>query len=314
MLQRQRGSVIVFIVAIISVIVLVIVLGGASLQSQKELNNLPQLKDTYLDRAKDQLELWYRKNALRLDNPVGGSCAYNPSETEIFRDAGLSREYGVRIQLSPCMQDQELVYRDISIWLPAIGFADTAQFVQQGSIHIFQPGNTSTKYRIISGRTIETKMMAETRTMLSELARLLEARFKAKIERDPSHDLRVNHFKAQDCEAPLIVDGMYEEIPCTIASPSDPTSDAYLILDDTGFDSLKLEQILSISKNGVRDSWGQYIVFNNYLKGGANPDPCVSLGDGTEEPNPNKPPYSMLLQTVTPWGEPITICPIQPVN
>ena len=84
-----------------------------------------------------------------------------------------------------------------------------------------------------------------------------------------------------------------------------------MLLDEANYDYLKLGPLVSLNRSELRDAWGQNIVFNNVLKvySATEKDACVPEGG-----YPETPPYTMMLQSISPWGLPITVCPIQPVN
>ena len=281
--RQQKGSVLIILVAIISIFVLLLIVGQSSLRAQKEANTLPEKQQKYLDHAKERLDLWYRQNAIRLDNVVGGTCPYTLTEEEVLLQASITPDYGVRVNISPCMSDGLLVYRDVAIWIPTKGFPDNSgfQLIAASNLYVFQPSDARVQYRLTAGKDIEARMVNETRTMLTRLANTLEFRFKSRIEADPSHDLRLNHFRPVDCAVPLD-----EDIPCTSQEPRDPNSDSYMLLDEANYDYLKLGPLVSLNRSELRDAWGQNIVFNNVLKvySATEKDACVPEGGYPETP------------------------------
>ena len=154
-------------------------------------------------------------------------------------------------------------------------------------------------------------MVADTRAQLQEMARAFELRVKSKIDGDSTRDLGVNHFRSLSCDPVFI---MAEEIPCSSIINGNAGANAYAILDDNAFKILKLAKLASISQSMNRDSWGQYIVFNNILDDAGNV--CLPEDDlsATAASRNSRPPYRMMLQTITPWGAEITVCAVQPVN
>lgn len=293
--KNQRGSALIVIVTVVAVILLLILVGGISVYTKEIANLEPTSKAAYLNNAEKAIALWYRKNALRIDAPGGGVCI-PITEEDLFKETMLIPEFGARMDISPCLDTHAptVVHRNIAIWIPAKGIQDAS--IINPLTGSFKPSNSEVQYRLIDGHLIEAKMVAETRAMLQEIGRALELRFKAKIDGDPDRDLGINHFMAVDCNNPGA-----DEIPC-----AGTLSDPYAILDQATLDTLKLAQFASVSHNMNRDSWGQYIVFNNRLE-----DSNSCLPEGVLD---NRPPYRMMLQSITPWGTEITICPVQPVN
>ena len=290
--RKQRGSAVIIITSVAAVVLLILLLGNMSLFTRELNNEAPALQTAYLNKAQNALEQWYRKNARLIDDVA---CpAY--TEDQLFAQTMIQKEFGAKMEITPCLSiDGPLIkYRNVTIWIPAVGIPDTGTHGVSG---VFQPGNNQVVYRTISGKGIEANLVAETRGTLLEMARALESRFKSKIEGDPDRDLRINYFKPMNCLYP-----MGDEIPCS----SSISSDGYAPLSDGTFSALKLAELSSISQSAIRDSWGQPIVFNNVVMEPGNK--CVPSGD------PNTPPFAMMLTTKAPWGADITVCPVQPVN
>lgn len=310
MYKNQRGSALIFIVAVVAVILLLILVGNIALYTRDAANMQPATKAAYLAKAEQAVALWYRKNAARIDAPaVGGICPSFTSD-QLFKETMLAADFDARIEMTPCLdvQGPSVIFRNIAIWIPTTGVQDTSSFSAGG---LFRPGNSEVQYRVVNGHAIEAQMVSETRTQLQEIARALELRVKAKIDGDSSRDLATNHFRSMSCDAGQMLP---EEIPCSSLINGGAGADAYAILDDNAFRTLKLAQLASVSQSMNRDSWGQYIVFNNVLDDAGNaclPEDTFSATPATRN---SRPPYRMMLQTITPWGAAITVCPVQPIN
>lgn len=310
MYKNQRGSALIFIVTVVAVVLLLILVGNIAVFTKEAANTQPASKAAYLANAERAISLWYRKNAARIDAPDAGGMCPNFPQDQLFRETMLTPDFGARIEITPCLdvQGPSVVYRNVAIWIPSAGVQDTSAFSATG---IFRPGNSEVQYRLVNGHAIEAEMVAETRAQLQEMSRALELRVKAKIDGDSDHDLGVNHFRSLSCDTSQM---MPEEIPCSSIINGGPGNSAYAILDDNAFKTLKLAQLASISQSMNRDSWGQYIVFNNILDDAGNAClPEDGVGSTVDTRN-NRPPYRMMLQTITPWGAEITVCPVQPVN
>lgn len=309
MYKNQRGSALIFIVTVVAVVLLLILVGNIAVFTKDAANRQPASKAAYLAQAEQAIALWYRKNALRIDVPTGGVCPAF-TQDELFKETMLTPDFGARMKITPCLdvQGPGVIYRNVAIWIPSTSVQDTSAFSASG---IFRPGNSEVEYRMVSGHAIEAQMVAETRAQLQEIARALELRVKAKIDGDSDHDLGVNHFRSLSCNLGEI---MPEEIPCSSAINGGPGSSGYAVLDDDAFKTLKLAQLASVSQSMNRDSWGQFIVFNNILNDAGNVCLPEDSASATPESRNSRPPYRMMLQTITPWGAEITVCPVQPVN
>lgn len=314
--KNQRGSALIFIVSVVAVVLLLILVGTIAVYTKEAANMQPASKAAYLARAEQAVSLWYRKNAARIDAPVAGGFCPAFTEEQLLKETMLTPEFGARIEITPCLdvQGPSVIFRNVAIWIPAAGVQDTSSFSASG---VFRPGNSEVQYRLVNGHAIEAQMVSETRTQLQEIARSLELRVKAKIDGDSTHDLGINHFRSMSCELttdPNHPQQLPEEIPCSSIINGGPSSSAYAILDDNAFKTLKLAQLASVSQSMNRDSWGQYIVFNNVLDDAGNACLPEDTPSDTPATRNSRPPYRMMLQTITPWGAEITVCPVQPVN
>lgn len=310
MYKNQRGSALIGIVTVVAVVLLLILVGNIAVYTKEAANTQPASKAAYLDQAEKAVAAWYRKNASRIyASAANGLCPTFTSE-QLFKETMLTPDFGARIQITPCLdvQGPSIIYRNLAVWIPAAGIADTSSFSAAGA---FRPGNSAVQYRVVSGHGIGATMVAETRAQLQEMARAFELRFKSKIDSDSTRDLGVNHFRSLSCDPGVIMD---EEIPCSSIINGNAGANAYAILDDNAFKILKLAKLASISQSMNRDSWGRYIVFNNILDDAGNV--CLPEDDfaATAASRNSRPPYRMMLKTRTPWGTDITVCAVQPVN
>ena len=309
--KNQRGSALIIIVAIVAVVLLLILVGNIAVFTKDAANQLPTNKAEYLAKAEQAIAVWYRKNAIRIDAPDAGGTCPAFTEEQLFAETMLTRDFGARMTITPCLdvQGPSVIYRNVAIWIPAAAVQDTSGFTVSG---VFRPGNSQVQYRLVNGHAIEAQMVAETRSQLQEMARAFELRVKAKIDGDPDRDLGINHFRSMSCD---LGEMLPEEIPCSAAiNGGGSGASGYVVLDDNAFKTLKLAQLTSISQSMSRDSWGQYIVFNNVLDDAGNVCLPEDTTTSTAATRNSRPPYRMMLQTITPWGAEITVCPVQPVN
>lgn len=310
MYKNQRGSALIFIVTVVAVILLLILVGNIAVYTKEASNMQPANKAAYLIRAEQAVALWYRKNASRIDAPNAGGICPTFTSAQLFQETMLTPDFDARIEMTPCLdvQGPAVISRNVAIWIPTAGVQDTSSFSAGG---VFRPGNSEVQYRVVNGHAIESQMVAETRAQLQEMSRAFELRVKAKIDGDSSRDLGVNHFRSMSCENGQILP---EEIPCSSTINGGAGANAYLVLDDIAFKRLKLAKLASVSQSMNRDSWGQYIVFNNVLDDAGNACLPEDTTADTAATRNSRPPYRMMLQTITPWGAEITVCPVQPVN
>ena len=76
--------------------------------------------------------------------------------------------------------------------------------------------------------------------------------------------------------------------------------------------ALKLAGHALLPQSMNKDAWGRNILIANKLSKPTSTDvhPCLT----EDEPNPDYPPYRMMLQSITPWGKVVTVCPVQSIN
>ena len=303
---------------VVATIWLVFLLGNIALHAKSQNNELPAKRRVFLDRAEEAIRIWYRKNALTIDN----TACRDYTEKELFEETMVTHEYGVRMLITPCAQSvamsekrgNEIQYRNVAIWIPADGsFADPDTSGFTDDFTGFRPHNSLVQYRLIEGYAIEAKMTAETKAQLSEMARLLELWARAKTDNDPERDISLNYFVAYDCD-----NEKEGEIPCfrdtNTVTEAGKTIMVGEELKDPNEDgrALKLAGHALLPQSMNRDAWGRYILIANKLTRPTATDvhPCLT----EDEPNPDYPPYRMMLQSITPWGKVVTVCPVQSIN
>lgn len=286
----QEGSVLIMLVFLASIVAFFIIVSNASIFSRDFNNTLDIRKKEYLDTAVQKLESWYYKNAAIIDSTTSPVVI---TEDQLFKETGLSRMYGARISITPIQftAGAPLAYRNIAIWIPAFGVADTSSFTGGG---VFLPNHAQTMYSVINGQKVEGDLMLQTQKVMKNAARLLEQRYKAKFETDPVHNLRVNYFASIDCS-----NVGAEEIPCT--STIDPAT-GWVSLTSS---NLKLWENSGISTVTGTDGWGHQIYFSNDNQ----------LGTILNNPANNiDTPYYAVLKAVTPWNTIVYMYAMQPLN
>lgn len=308
--RRERGSALIILTTVVATILLVFLIGNIALHAKSQNNDLPAKQRVFLDRSEEAIRLWYQKNAGSID----GDACKDYTEKELFEATMVPYEHGARISITPCAETiamsakrgNEIQYRNVAIWIPAAGsFADPDTSGFTNDFTGFRPHNSLVQYRFVEGHAIEAKMVADTKNQLTEMARLFELWARAKTDNDPERDISMNYFAAYDCDNPK--DG---EIPCFVEQSGMIGEE----LKDPGEDSkaLKLATHALLPQSMNRDAWNRNILIANKLTApsGTNLHPCLT----EDQPNPNYPPYRMMLQSITPWGKVITVCPVQSVN
>lgn len=299
--RSQNGSVVITLVMAAAVVALLFVVANITLNAREFSNTLAARKQQYIENTAKRLEDWYTKNAAVIDRfPVTPAF----TEEDLFNAAGVVKMFDARIQITDLIGEPStnLYYRNIVVWIPAPNVVDNSAF---NGLGVFIPAFQQTQYRIINGRVIEGQLIGATQNKMRELARLLEARSKAKFEMDPLHDARTNYFRAQYCSLPNS-----EEIPCTTS-----------INNTTGWvpisePALKLNQLATMNPALATDGWGGRIEFNNinqstYDTGlpGCNTD--TTLTADTEEGDP---PFLAGVRSQTPWGTVLCMRAVQSIN
>lgn len=284
----QSGSALIMLVFLASIVAFFIIVSNAALFSREFNNTLDIRKKEYIEDAQKKLELWYFKNARLIDNTV------NPitiTEEQLFQEAALPRMYGARIAITNLnyQPGSPLAYRNIAIWIPAFGVADTSTFNGAG---IFIPNHAQTMYAVVNGQKVEGELVMQTQKVLKDIAKVLEQRFKAKFETDPIHNVRVNYFASINCGAPTT-----DEIPCT----SSFSANGWVPLTDT---SLNLWYAAGVNQSMGTDAWGGPIYYNNSTTPANNVDA----------------PYQAVLRAYPPWAnstnpaKTIDVYAMQPLN
>jgi hypothetical protein len=253
-----------------------------------------------------------------------------------------------------------------------------SQTPDQMTLYIDPAYSDSIKYAVIDGFVIQKKKMGETISYLTTVSKMLEARFKAKFEADPFHNIGWNHFRPgqvviPDSYATMGADqavsngatinvgalAAEDELPETIrcvcsadsmtSGPNCGLSTPYLRKDNTVFDgrwtlgsgsmlnsfyrpmgymeigsdqlcgpawaaSGTITQSMQKLLGGnfpQNDAWGNPIMISNKT----GPDPATAS-------NPNyggsgatsKPPFTIPVIALSPWGTTIVVNALQPVN
>lgn len=119
--QGERGSALIIMTTVVATILLIFLLGNIALHAKSQNNELPAKRRVFLDRAEEAIRIWYRKNALTIDNV---NCR-TYTEKELFEETMVTHEYGARMVITPCSsgdptimsekRGNEVQYRNIAI-------------------------------------------------------------------------------------------------------------------------------------------------------------------------------------------------------
>lgn len=253
--------------------VLAIITGYSALMTREAANNLARNQEAYLSSARAKITKWYSENAATID--ASGTSV--PTQTQIFDGAVIVPEWNLKAAASMPLLNGNISYRVIAIWCDNGG----TQSSFDAANGTFVPGSAA-KYVLVNGLAIETRKTAQSVSIMNTIAALLQQRFYTKYMADGGQDLTVNYFRPADPACNVVGD----EIPCTDQYPWEPATD------------MNLDEILGMKANQLVNAWGIPILLCNASACGAN----IS-----------SPPYTMLVQSNTPWGTSNTVVATQPL-
>ena len=166
-----------------------------------------------------------------------------------------------------------IAYHVFAVWIPGSAAASASMDLATG---IFTPGSAKA-YELVDGFTLESGLVLQTTRTLQKDANRLQEMFRADTLQDEQHQINWNHFRAQDCSQ---VES--DEMPCL---------DTYVALNQA-----RLHALAGLDPSDEWDAWGSFLQVSNLL-----------------DSNTHAPPYTMALESVTPWGAIIRIFAIQPL-
>lgn len=264
--MRQRGAALLALTLLVALLAGVMVVDWTLAQSRQRLASLELDQSEYLAALESAITHWYALNAPSID-----AVPQAPEWRRAMRETGSIERWNVQVAFSQRLARDGVSYRNIALWLPKDA-ADSTRFDAATGTLTVAAGTAS---RTISGFSIQSQAVAETRARLQTIAQRLEAHATTQYLLDPSRNQLVNRFRAIDCANPHVT-----ELPCV---------DTYQRIESTGVAaSVGLEPQL------MTDAWGQSIEVSN------------GMDSQTTEP-----PYSMALRATTPWGAVIRVIPVQ---
>lgn len=277
--STQRGAAFLSLVAVISAVAILFVIGQASWQAKQRANHLPQLRAERVEFAAQAIREWYVANAPVIDSPEFVA----PTGEELLGRLGVPPQWLLFAQVSEPLVRGNIQYRVIGIWLEGEGgelpeFDPTTGEFTCPSVAGYRCDEHSIR---VSGYEIQSELYNTTVRTLRTLARATQTYFRSLWLADPDHNLSKNYFRA--CDAPRT------KLPCldswTEIAPQD--------LDDP-FATVPVLEALGQPISQGYDAWG---------------NPLWALNGGRD--NASNPPFRMGYQARTPWGALITVYAVQ---
>ncbi len=275
--QRQHGGATLMGVALIAAIALTLSLGWSHRVAQQGQNRQDHDRQQYLNDAHEALLSWYQGQAAVID---ARSDAL--SELELLNAIAPLRRWPLRAASSvrlglPCQNQGApscVAWHVFTVWLPPVDVADTTSFNAQTGV--LSPG-PQVLWKTVTGRNVQVRMSNQTLADMDRLGLQLQQYFHTRTLLDRGFDRHRNYFRPEDCNAPQLGD-----LPCF---------DVY-----TPLGAANLGPLLGLEGYVVRNAWGGSVDVST-LK-----DASASI-----------PPYTLMLQTLTPWGNPLQMTVVQPM-
>lgn len=270
--QQQSGYIVLGSVLALALIASLIFAGFSSDVSRRDGAVFDDEKSQWAQDAGMTLDSWYRRNAWTIDSDANAIAS-----STILTQSGVTLKYGAQVKSSVRLNRNGVSYHIIAIWLPQDGATGTAFDAATGT---FTEGTYHSaavprvKYHLTNGNVIEVDLYQQTAKSLQTMASRLEAWFSGSARNASSFELGSNWFRTPSCSSP---DSRY--LPC-----ADTYTDAGPIFAAQGIGAI----------SELSSAWAQPIQLSNLLNAST-----VA-------------PYSVSLQTATPWGGTVTASAIQP--
>lgn len=295
--KLQSGYIAVLFAAILSLgLALAIGTVVAQLKKSGALNRsfLPGSNTTQQDELladRGALLAWYQNNAYALDSNPG-----QPDLAQALSQANVQLN-GAAVGASDLVVSNGVGYHVFAFWFPVPGATGAGLVCQstQNSICTsvaFNPGTlngalANTPYILASGFAIESLFVQQTRTNMYRIADLLVNYFDDQNANDADASVGNNWFCDPGITAALPCYGT-EDVPPTSATPVDQTA--------VPISQTVLQSMIGLSATDTITAWDPdtFITVNSYVP---PPPPGVTL----------LPPYTVRLNTVLPWGVPLTV-------
>lgn len=244
--STQRGAAFLTLIAILTAVSILFVLGQSSWQSRQRLNELPDIRAARVAHAAEALRQWYERNAADIDR----SGYVVPSGGALLAAAGVPAQWDLTAVMSSQLSRGEIRYRAIAIWAPSDDDDQVPMFdTDTGELTLCPDDKAYCGQRAaakVEGYDIQAELYGATVRKLRELAAAAQAYFHGMWLADPDHNVSVNYFR---CGAPR------GDLPC-LDTPTELATTSLL-------------SAIGLSGSYAFDAWGGPIVATN---GGSNDD------------------------------------------
>ncbi len=229
-------------------------------------------QQTQLAANQQKLLVWYQNNAYAVDSVIG-----QPNLNQVLTQAGTQLN-GATADVTDLVIDNGVGYHVFALWFPVPGAVGTGLNHANGQFAAGmvagQPANTP--YILVSGQALESQLAQQTRTNMYRIADLLTRYFGDQQAADADMSADINWFRSATCATGTMA------LPCY---GTDNTSATAVPVSET-----VLQTQVGLSQGDLVTAWAPntLITINNYT--------TATL-----------PPFSVVLNTVLPWGSSMTV-------
>lgn len=203
-----------------------------------------------------------------------GVTASSITVQSLLSDAGVTLHAGTNAILGAEQTGPGgISYRKIWIWTTPDGAPTTTTY--DPTTNTFTPGN-AVAWTMMDGLQIESRLFQQANQQMTRIATALTNMYEAELQADPFHDTAKNYWQSPGCSAAAA-----GEITCT--------NNQFMPLNQMNLAALGNQT------TGV-NPWGLNI-----------------QGSNTVQANQSAPPYSIVLESPTPWGAPIQTVVAEPL-
>ena len=244
--KKQAGYLLMALTAALSVVAFGFLVAYSTLLSKKESAELATQQAQYVAAVGRAITTVYRANAGSIDGDESQGAWRNASA--YLQAAGVSSRWGLQVAVSDRIENQDVDYTVIAVWLPTNADAtnpasfdtSTGQFtpcVQAGV-------QCNRVYAVVSGLTLERTLRQKAIEQLNNVAVAAQSFFKARYLEDPDHNVTTNYFRAPS--------------GCGVSGNEIPCLDAY-----TPVSATNVQGLLGLSGQSVTNPWGYQVLATN---------------------------------------------------
>jgi len=279
--HSQQGFFVTALVAVLSVVALVFIVGYSAYYAKRSSLTLAQTQKEYLIEAKARLLEAYAANALRVDSDLSYT-AYRNGDAWLAM-AGITSKWNVSVGVSNRLTRDGIKYTSVTLWLPTEADS-TNPPIYDSATGTFQSCTAAPcpdrVYTTFDGLGLHLTARNKTYEILNTAATKAQSFFKARYLADVVRDISMNHFKAPRGNCGTVTT---DEMPC--------------ISDFTALRNTSVPRLMGLDSQMLTDAWGSDIEVTN-IAGGSN----TSLA-----------PYTMAFRARDPWGNQLVIYAVQPL-